>query len=69
MRFFILFVGVAAAVFLIPMFMGIWNEVILPASVSVADPTLQMFYVMAPYAIVIVIVIAAFLVAIGRRER
>lgn len=69
MRFILLFVGITAAVFLIPMFMDIWDGVILPASVSVTDPTLRMFYVIAPYAVVIVIAIAAFLVVIGRRER
>jgi len=69
MRFFILFVGIVVAVFLIPLFMTIWDDIILPISTLVEDPTLQMFFVIAPYAAIIVIVIAAFLVVRGRREQ
>jgi len=69
MRFILLFAGFMVAIFMMPIFMLLWNDWLLPMSERVTNPHTLLFYQIAPYAIVAVIVISAFLTVRGRTER
>jgi len=69
MRFIEVFVGVLVGVLLLPLFMQLWENFILPMTSGITNPHVQLFFTIAPYAVVVVIVIALFLVVRGRSER
>ena len=68
MRFVHLGVGLIAAVFLVPLFREVWDMLLPTLTEGITNTHILAFYTIVPYALVAVIVIAAFLILRGRRH-
>jgi len=68
MRFIYLLLGGVAILFLLPIFMDVWSALTPQLSEAINNPFLQLYYVVVPYAWVILFVIAAFMIVSRRRE-
>jgi len=64
----LLLVGGVAILFLLPIFMDIWSALTPSLSEPITNPLLQLYYVIVPYAWVIIFVIAAFIIVSRRRN-
>ena len=68
MRIVLLIVGLIAAVFLVPVWMDLWNILVPELKRGITDPHLLIYYTITPYAVLIAIATAAFLIARGKRQ-
>jgi len=66
MRFILLIVGGIVAIFLVPTFMSIWNAITPQFTEVIDNPFALLFYTVWPYAAILVIIAAAFLI-VSRR--
>jgi uncharacterized membrane protein YczE len=67
-RFVWLIIGGIVAMFLIPLFMDIWNAITPTFIGTITNPFALLFYTIWPYAAILVIVVAAFLIVARRRN-
>jgi hypothetical protein len=63
----LLAIGLVASVVLLPVFKNLYDSAIVPLTVGINSPILQVIFIAIPYVPIIVIVIAAFLL-VRRRE-
>jgi len=71
MKFVWVFVGFMVFLFLYPMFRTIWDNIILPLrdASGIDNPHVLIFFTLVPWAIIAVVVIAAFLILRQRGEQ